>query len=221
MAELLDISTDDAVMDGQFVILVRRCVVTGLADSALSPRAIVREVNFREVDASRGKYRLGDVMVSVTEAMLGVYIPEPGDVLSVDDLQFPGEFDVLEVHHATLHTRFRLVCRQPKLSTTGVATCSIYEDASVPDRLGAPVSKRRPLASAVPCAVRPVQQSERIEQGRRSIEDRVFIAIGKNLSIVWGNKHWIDVGGVSYRVVSVPPRQLGEFQELEATRAGQ
>lgn len=218
MPELLDISTDDAVMDGQFTVLVRRSVVQSLSDSVLSPRGIVREVNFREVAASGGKYRTGDVIVSIAENSLAGFIPEPGDILAVDGPQFPGEFEILESSHATLHTRYRMVARQPRLSTTGAATCSILRDTSGADGMGAPIVRRQLIAASVPCAIKRTQNSERIEQGRRTIEDRVFLVVGKTLSIEWGPSIWFDVNGVRYRVVSVLPRELGEFQELEVSR---
>lgn len=218
MPELLDISTDDAVMDGQFTVLVRRSVVQSLSDSVLSPRGIVREVNFREVAASGGKYRTRDVIVSIAENSLAGFIPEPGDILAVDDQQFPGEFEILESSHATLHTRYRMVARQPRLSTTGAATCSILRDTSGADGMGAPILRRQLIAASVPCAIKRTQNSERIEQGRRTIEDRVFLVVGKTLSIEWGPSIWFDVNGVRYRVVSVLPRELGEFQELEVSR---
>lgn len=198
----LDVSADHLVFDGLESIQWSR---RDASASGIWNNCVRRELTTREVEASKGVYRTGDLRLTAPSAELDPSgPPQIGDLVEV--AAEPGVvYEVVTVDRLTMRGRHRLVVRRPELGTIFDRTVDVLIDrGGAQDGMGAPIPQLEPVYVGVRASIHPVDVAERDSQSRRLLprEFRIVLATAYEL----GPEHWIQDGNVRYRIVAAQDR---------------
>lgn len=214
----LNVSTDYQVFDGLETVLYGRGDLSAIGTWT---NVLRRELTTREVEASNGVYRAGDLRLTVPNAVLGVDgPPQIGDRIAFTT-ELSTVYLIVTVDRLTMGSRFRCVVRRPELGTIFDRTVNVLIDrGNAQDEMGAPVPQCDPVYQGVRASIHPVDVTERDSQSRRMLPQEVRIVL-ETAYYDLGPQHWIEDGNTMYRIVAVEDREtvgaLPVFRAVQVT----
>jgi len=210
MSVTFDPSTDfEDVCDGLEAVTLNRRGSTPNTDIA---HALQRNINNREIAASDGKYKAGDVRWHLPDAEIGDD-PRMGDVI-VDAAD--NRYTILEPRHDTLENRWRCVCRNVRVVYGLDDTIAILQATYAKGTGGALEPTWHDWKTGIRACIQPMATDIGVENQAKRAVNQVSIFIAEDLAITQ-NHRVRGRNGTIYKVTGYNgAERIGELAEIIA-----
>jgi len=209
VAITFDPSTDfEDIADGLEAVTLNR---RGSSSNVSITNALQRALTTREIEASDGKYRAGDVRWHLPEAETTT-APSLGDVI-VDASS--NRWTILDKQHATLENRWRLICRDVGISYGLDDTVDILRNVYTKGTSGADEPTAKVYRAGVRARIQPVDTEIDVEHAARRRVQTFAIFLGEDLDIK--PKYQVRHEGTIYKVTRYEgAERIGQLSTITA-----